>query len=125
MMIKSVTTLEDKALLREILEDLNLYIEHFIGTEKIELLRSKLRFLHQKISRGELKSLIRGTLTYLKRWPLKKVWLRLSTILQNYTSKNKIKSLNKIRIIENHRFMGHGAVLTVLNGPKTLAIKHE
>ena len=125
MMIKSVTTLEDKALLREILEDLNLYIEHFIGTEKIDLIRSKLRLLHQTLKKGEIKSLVRGILTYLKRWSTKKVWLRLSTIIQMYTSKHQIKTLKKKRIIENNRFIGHGEVLAVLSTTKPLAIKNE
>jgi hypothetical protein len=116
---------ENKKLLLEILEDLNLYIEHFIGTKNLELIRSKLRLLHQKLEKGNLKSQVRGALTYLNRWPLKKVWLRLSTIIQMFTTHNQIKTLYKRRILENNRFIGHGAVLTILKNQTPLAIKME
>ena len=115
MSLTIINSKEDQVLLRETLEDLNLYIEHFIGSRKIELLRSKLRFLHQNLNKGDLKSLVRGILTYLNRWPAKKVWLRVATIVQKYTTDNKVASLQKLRIIENNRFVGHGSVLLALN----------
>ena len=125
MAIVEKITPENKKLLVEILEDLNLYIEHFIGTKNLDLIRSKLRLLHQKLEKGNLKSQVRGALTYLKRWSLKKVWLRLSTIIKMFTTQHQIKTLHKRRIIENNRFVGHGEVLSSLKTSSTLEIKME
>ena len=116
MIVTLAKKTEDKVLLRETLEDLNLYLEHFIGSKNLDLLRSKLRFLHQNLTKSDLKSLVRGILTYLKRWPTKKIWLRVATIMQKYTTDNNITSLQKRKIIENNRFVGHGSVLKALNG---------
>ena len=113
------------ALILQIMEDINLFAEIYILSAEFNLLRSKIRLLHQSLPKGTLKSTVRGLLTFLKRWPKKKIWLRISTILKDYTSKNNINSLYKKRIIENNRFIGHANVLAALNGPTILSIKNE
>jgi hypothetical protein len=115
----------NKNLILQIMEDLNLFTEIYILSAEFNLLRSKLRLLHQSLDKGPQKSIVRGLLTFLKRWPKKKIWLRISTILKNFTSKNEITTLRKSRIIESNRFVGHSNILIALTKPQLLSIKKE
>ena len=128
MRAKNAKTIEipvNHELLKQIMEDLNLFLEVFILTAEFNLLRSKLRLLHQTLPNGQDKSAVRGLLTYLKRWPKKKIWLKVSTILQRFLKTSQIGTLRNKRIIENNRFVGQSDILNILNKPNPLAIKEE
>ena len=112
-------------LVLQIMEDLNLYAEIYILTAEFNLLRSKIRLLHQSLPKGELKSSVRGLLTFLKRWPKKKIWLRISSIMGKFMKNKGVKTLYKRRVIENNRYVGHANILAALNGPEILSIKRE
>ena len=56
-------------LILQIMEDLNLFTEIYIISAEFNLLRSKVRLLHQSLPKESLKSSVRGLLTFLKRCP--------------------------------------------------------
>ena len=113
----------EAGLLKQIMEDLNIFAETFILDAKLGLLRSKLRLLHQTLDKGELKSLTRGLLTFISRWPKKKCWLRIGTIVKKYTELYKINSLNRFKILNAQRFISSEKILKILNSNKPLSIK--
>ena len=123
--MKNVSPEINSGLILQIMEDLNLYTEIYILSAEFNLIRSKLRLLHQSLGKGQLKSSVRGLLTFLKRWPKKKIWLRISTILKKFTLDGAIPSLKKQRIIESNRFVGHSNILLALTTPTKLQIKNE
>jgi hypothetical protein len=112
-------------LLLQIMEDLNTFTEIYVISAEFNLLRSKLRLLHQSMPKSDLKSVVRGLLTFLKRWPKKRIWLKISTILQRFMKDYEINSLKKIRIIEANRFVGHSNILTAFKIETNLPIKKE
>ena len=106
--------------LKQIMEDLNLFTEIFLLDAKLPLLQSKLRLLHQNLEKGELKRLTRGLLTFLTRWPKKKVWLRIGTIVDKYTKNKGINTLERIRILNTNRFVNSDSILEALTDKKSL-----
>jgi hypothetical protein len=112
-------------LILQIMEDLNLFTEIYIISAEFNLLRSKIRLLHQSLQKGPMKSSVRGLLTFLKRWPKKKIWLRISSILQKFMHENNVFTLKKNKIIEANRFVGHSCILTAFKIGTALPIKKE
>jgi hypothetical protein len=118
--------LSNNNVLKQVMEDLNLYAEVFIIDAKLPLLRSKLRLLHQTLEKGEIKILTRGLLSFLTRWPNKKIWLRIGTIIGKYAKAYGVSTLERLRILNTNRFVNSDEILEVLTSQKTmLCIKNE
>ena len=80
----------------QILEDLTVFLLRYEISVDPELLRSKLRFIHQKISPGITKKRIRGILNMFTRWAAEKILSDLFELVQN-ADENKNKSLTIIK----------------------------
>ena len=124
--LKNVSALSADNVLKQIMEDLNLFVEVFIIDAKLPLLRSKLRLLHQNLEKGEIKILTRGLLTFLTRWPKKKIWLRVGTIISKYTKINGLTTLERTKILNSNRFVNSEEILEILTTRKImLCVKNE
>ena len=117
MAIKHASEEEASPLLIQTLEDLNSFTEKHILDAEIEILRNKLRFLHQILPKGEDKKRVRGTLIYLKRWNREKSWVRITTTVMKLMDKYDIEDLDAKRIICETRFVRPSTVLAVLSSP--------
>ena len=80
----------------QILEDPTGFLLRYEISVDPELLRSKLRFIHQKISPGITKKRIRGILNMFTRWAAEKILSDLFELVQN-ADENKNKSLTIIK----------------------------
>ena len=78
------------------LEDLTVFLLRYEINVDPELLRSKLRFIHQKISPGLIKKQIRGILNMFTRWGVEKILSDIFEIIQK-ADENKNKSLAIIK----------------------------
>ena len=124
--LEKTSALSTSNVLKQIMEDLNLFVEVFILDAKLPILRSKLRLLHQNLEKGEIKILTRGLLTFLTRWPKKKIWLRVGTIIGKYTKTMGISTLERLRILNTNRFVNPDEILETLMPQKILlCIKNE
>ena len=80
----------------QIIDDLTNFILKYELEVNPELLRNKLRFLHQKTSPGPIKSKIRGILNMFTRWGAQKIITDIFEILQK-SEVNKTRNLSIIK----------------------------
>ena len=80
----------------QILDDLTNFILKYELNVNPELLRNKLRFIHQKTPPGNFKSKIRGILNMFTRWGAQKIITDIFELIQK-SDQNKTRSLSVIK----------------------------
>ena len=107
----------DKADIIVIIQDLDLYLKHFIYTDTGILLREKIRHLHKKLPNGMEKTIIRGALNRFKIWPKDKILIKLTTIITKLGQKYNISPAKAI--LESNRITNTCLLLKTLNNIQT------
>ena len=80
----------------QILDDLTNFIIKYELDVNPELLRNKLRFIHQKTSPGIFKTKIRGILNMFTRWGAQKIITDIFDLIQK-SELNKTRNLSTIK----------------------------
>jgi hypothetical protein len=80
----------------QILEDITHFIIKYENKVDPELLRCKIRFIHQTIAPGKMKTKIRGILNMFTRWSAEKILTYIFEIIQK-SDQNKEKMQSKIK----------------------------
>ena len=80
----------------QILEDLTNFIIKYENKVDPELLRCKIRFIHQKTTPGKIKTKLRGILNMFTRWSAEKILTNIFEIIQK-SEQNKIKIQSEIQ----------------------------
>jgi hypothetical protein len=80
----------------QILEDLTNFIIKYENKVNPELLRCKIRFIHQKIAPGKTKTKLRGILNMFTRWSAEKILTNIFEMIQK-SEQNKIKIQSEIQ----------------------------